>query len=316
MRSLPSTLDIITSGLNEEKCIPELYRRIVNEMQQFPEVKWQLIVCDNGSSDNSWAIICDLAKKDARVFGIRLSRTYSFDSGLTCGLDHASAEAVILMASDLQDPPEVFSKFFQKYCEGFDQVAVKVIKKDQVPYLRRLLSGLFYKIANRFTENMIPRNVSDFRMVSRIAYVGIRSLRESNRFLRGIMAWSGYRTAFVEMERPARHAGKSAFLQIKLFKVIQWATNAIFAYSAYPLQLIAVTGVFFGLISIIATIVSSIMWLVIGVPFAGFGTLVSLITLGFSILLLSMGIISQYLALVYEEVKMRPLYLISETTKV
>lgn len=314
MRQLPGTLDIVTSGLNEEECLPELYRRVANEMLQFSEIKWKLIICDNGSTDNTWAVICEIAKNDARVLGIRLSRTYSFDSGLTCGLDHATAEAVILMASDLQDPPEIFSSFFQKYCEGFDQVAVKIVKKDQVPMLRRVLSALFYKIANKFTENMIPRNVSDFRMVSRTAYVGIRSLRENNRFLRGIMAWTGYKTAFVEIERPARHAGKSAFLDIHLFKVIQWAANAIFAYSAYPLQFISVIGVLFSFISMIGTVVSSIMWLIIGVPFAGFGTLVFLITLGFSIMLLSMGIISQYLALVYEEVKMRPLYLISETT--
>jgi len=316
MRAFPDTLDIVTSGLNEEDCIPELYRRIAFQMQSYPMIKWRLIYCDNGSTDKSWEIISDLAIKDSRVLGIRLSRTFSFDSGLTCGLDHASAEAVIVMASDLQDPPETFPIFFTKYCEGFDQVAVRIVKKEHVPYLRRFLSGIFYTIANKFTENMIPRNVSDFRMISRNAYSGIRSLRESNRFLRGIMAWSGFKTSIIEIERPARYAGKSAFLNINIFKVIQWAASAIFAYSTIPLQLISFLGIILSIMSMLGTIISAFMWLAIGVPFAGFGTLVSLIALSFSIVLLSLGVIAQYLALVYEEVKSRPIYLISETTRI
>jgi glycosyltransferase involved in cell wall biosynthesis len=312
MRSLPSSLDIVTSGLNEEACIPELHRRIFKVMKNFPQISWRLIICDNGSTDRTWEIIKELSAQDANIVGIKLSRTFSFDSGLTCGLDHASAEAVILMASDLQDPPEVIIEFLDYYQKGFDQVVAKIIKKDQVPVVRRFFSMIFYKIANKLSKNMIPRDVSDFRLLSKNAYQATRSLRERNRFLRGLMAWTGFETAVVEIERPERFAGNSKYLETRLLKVIQWASSAIFSHSSLPLELVSVVGLTASIISGLATFVFAGVWIFVGVPFAGYGTIVGLLAVGFSLVLLSIGILAQYLALVYEEVKHRPLYVISE----
>ena len=312
MRNLPKTLDIVTSGLNEEECIPELYRRIVVVLENYPEITWRLIICDNGSSDNTWKEISRLSQNDSRIIGLRLARTFSFDNGLTCGLDHADAEAVILMASDLQDPPEVFIEFLNRYQDGFDQVVARVIKKDHVPPLRRVLSKYFYKIANSITKDMIPKDVSDFRLLSRSAYIAARSLRERNRFLRGLIAWTGFNTAYIEIDRPERFAGNSVFLNVKLLRIIQWASSAIFSHTSLPLELVTLVGITSSVLSALATLIFSIIWFVNGVPFAGYGTIVGLLSVGFSLVLLSIGILAQYLALIYEEVKQRPLYIISE----
>jgi glycosyltransferase involved in cell wall biosynthesis len=312
VRDLPKTLDVVTSGLNEEECIPELYRRITIVLEQYPEIIWRLIICDNGSTDNTWKIITDLSQKDSRVIGLRLARTFSFDNGLTCGLDHAEAEVVILMASDLQDPPEVFKEFLDTYRTGFDQVVARIIRKNHVPLLRRILSKIFYKIANTLTKNMIPKDVSDFRLLSRSAYVAARSLRERNRFLRGLIAWTGFNTAYVEIDRPERFAGNSVFLNIKLLRIIQWASNAIFSHTSLPLELVTLIGIVSSILSALATFIFSLIWLINGVPFAGYGTIVGLLSVGFSLVLLSIGILAQYLSLIYEEVKQRPLYVISE----
>jgi dolichol-phosphate mannosyltransferase len=286
--------------------------KIFKVMKNFPQISWRLIFCDNGSTDRTWETIKELSAQDANIVGIKLSRTFSFDSGLTCGLDHASAEAVILMASDLQDPPEVIIEFLDYYQKGFDQVVAKIIKKDQVPVVRRFFSMIFYKIANKLSKNMIPRDVSDFRLLSKNAYQATRSLREQNRFLRGLMAWTGFETAVVEIERPERFAGNSKYLETRLLKVIQWASSAIFSHSSLPLELVSVVGLTASIISGLATFVFAGIWIFVGVPFAGYGTIVGLLAVGFSLVLLSIGILAQYLALVYEEVKHRPLYVISE----
>jgi dolichol-phosphate mannosyltransferase len=168
-------------------------------------------------------------------------------------------------------------------------------------------------LANHFTGNIIPRGVSDFRLMSRTAYLGVRQLNERNRFLRGLIAWTGYKTATVEIERPKRFAGDSKFVAIKLKKVVNWALSAILVHTTLPLTAISVLGFLFSGFSVLMTFVFSILWLTDGVPFAGFGTIVGLISLGFSLILLSLGVIAQYLALIYEEVKGRPSYLVAET---
>lgn len=308
------TLDILSSVLNEEVCLPELYERISNVMSSHPTYAWRLIVCDNGSVDSSWKIIQDLACKDSRVLGIRMSRTFPLDSAFTCGLDLATADAVVIMASDLQDPPEVIHQFLQKYEEGYEQVVAKIVKRESVPFIRRVLSNAFYELANRLTKNLIPKGVSDFRLLSKTAYEAARSLRERNRFLRGLVAWTGFKTAEIEMERPPRFGGDSKFVSLKLSGVIQWAFGSIFAHTTAPLIWVSVLGVFFSVLSAFATAVLSLFWIFKGVPFAGFGTIVGFVCLGFSLVLLSIGVIAQYIALIYEEVKARPIYIIAQRT--
>lgn len=308
------SLDIVTSALNEELCLPELFERLSAVMDSHPEFSWRLIVCDNGSTDSTWSVIQNLSVSNPQILGIRMARMFPFDSALTCGLDLASADAVVIMCSDLQDPPEVIHQMLVKYNEGFDQVVVRIRSRPSLSFVRSFLSNIFYSIANRLTNNMIPKGVSDFRLMSRKAYTAVRSLRERNRFLRGLAAWTGFNTAQIEIDRPERFGGDSKFLTSRLSKVIQWAFSGIFAHTSAPLIWVSTTGFFFSLISTLATIIFAIFWIFKSVPFAGFGTIVGLVSLGFSITLLSIGIIAQYIALIYDEVKARPLYIISQRT--
>lgn len=311
---MKKSLDIVTSAFNEEDCIAELFKRIEAVMKDHPEYNWRLLACDNGSTDSTWLQILELSKIHSNILGIRMSRSFTFDQALTCGLDQATGDAIVIMASDLQDPPEVIHKFLQKFEEGYDQVVAKVISKKTVPITRRFLSRLFYLVANRYTNNMIPRGVSDFRLLSKKVYLAARGLREKNRFLRGLIAWTGFNTAVIEIERPERHAGDSKFLSIKLSKVIQWASSAILSHTSKPLLSISYLGIGLSAISLVSTIAFAIFWIFKGVPFAGFGTIVGLIIMSFSFLLLSVGVLGQYISLIYEEVKDRPIYIISERT--
>jgi glycosyltransferase involved in cell wall biosynthesis len=308
------SLDIITSALNEEECLVELYNRISAVMGRRPNYQWRFIICDNGSIDRTWEIIDGLSKKDSRVLGIRMSRTFTLDSAFTLGLDLATADAAVIMASDLQDPPELIGDFLEKFEAGYEQVVAKIVKRNSVPFVRRHLSNLFYVIANKATNNMIPRGVSDFRLLNRRAYQAAQSLKERNRFLRGLIAWTGFKTAVIEIERPERFAGDSKFVDIKIRKVFNWAVAAILSHTSAPLVWLSIFGFTMSTISFLATIVMSGFWIFQGVPFAGYGSIVGLISLGFSLLLLAIGIIAQYLALIYEEVKGRPIYIIAERT--
>lgn len=308
------TLDIITSALNEEDCIEELYIRLSTVMASHPQYSWRLIFCDNNSSDRSWEKIKGLSDDPGKVLGIRMSRTFNLDAAFTLGLDLATADAAIIMASDLQDPPEVIHDFLKEFESGYEQVVAKVIKREHVPFIRRHLSNLFYMIANRATNNMIPRGVSDFRLLSRPAYLAARKMQERNRFLRGLLAWTGFRTAIVEIERSARFAGESKFVKIRLISVLRWSVAAILSHTTAPLIALSILGLTLSGISLLTTLIFSAIWLIAGVPFAGFGTIVGLISIGFSLNMFAIGILAQYIALIYEEVKARPNYIIAERT--
>ena len=311
---MPS-LDIITSAYNEEECLPELFRRVTNVMTGESEYDFRLIVIDNGSADKTWELICHESERNNKVVGIRMSRNFSLDSAFTCGLDYATADVAIVMTSDLQDPPEAIPQLLRKFEEGYDQVLAKILKRESVPVLRRLLSKIFYKLAKAMTSGMLPESVSDFRLVNKRTYSAIRRLRESHRFLRGLGAWVGFKTTHIEIERPPRFAGESKWLGMSFFRVIGVASKSILAYSAQPLAWVSIVGLSMSALSIFGLFLLVIFWVIFGVPFAGFGSLIGVMVLGFSLIMFAIGILAQYLGLIYEEVKQRPLYLVTETSQ-
>jgi dolichol-phosphate mannosyltransferase len=308
------TIDIITSAYNEEECLPELFSRITSVMEKEKSYSYRILVMDNGSIDQSWEIISEAAQKDGRINGFRMSRNFTVDAAFTCGLDNATADLAIIMTSDLQDPPEAIPVLLRKYEEGFDQVLVKISKRKSVPFVRRLLSKLFYRVANEMTSGMLPESVSDFRLVNKRTYEAIRRMRESHRFLRGLGAWVGFKTTYIEMERPERFAGESKWLGMSIFGVIAQASRSILAYSAKPLAWVSALGITLSIGSIVIMSGLAVFWIIQGVPFAGFGSLIGVTVLGFSLTMLCIGVLAQYMGLIYEEVKQRPLYLVTEST--
>jgi glycosyltransferase involved in cell wall biosynthesis len=310
-----TSIDFVSSAYNEEDCLPELFERIYGVMNNEPNYSYRILIIDNGSQDKTWEIIKSESDKNSKVVGIRMSRNFSLDSAFTCGIDYAEADVAIVMTSDLQDPPEAIPLLLRKYEEGYDQVLAKISKRASVPLMRRIFSKMFYKLARSMTSGMLPESVSDFRLLNRRTYSAIRQLRESHRFLRGLGAWVGFKTTHIEIERPPRFAGRSKWLGMSIFRVVGIASKSILAYSAQPLAWVSVLGLTLSIISIVGLILLAAFWILFGVPFAGFGSLIGVTVLGFSLTMLCIGILAQYVGLIYEEVKRRPLYLVTETSK-
>ena len=213
------------------------------------------------------------------------------------------------MAADLQDPPELISEFLRKWEDGFENIYMIVNERQGISAVRRLNSKLFYKIAALLTGNRFPQNASDFRLVDKKVYLEVRKLEERNRFVRGLFGWVGFRSIGITANRPPRFAGSSG---AHTLKVIDLAFKGIFAHSYIPLKLITISGLALSLIAFISIPALLLLWVLIGVPFAGFGTLVSVLLLAFGLLALMLGLIAEYVGLIYEEVKQRPNFIVAE----
>lgn len=309
------TLEIVTSALNEQDCLPELFRRLNEVLSPETKYEWQITVFDNGSRDRTWELITREAMINPRVRGFRMSRTFNLDAALTAGLDLANSDIVVLMTSDLQDPPESIPLLLREYEKGFEQVLVKVTKRDHVPFIRRLMSKFFYRSANWMTDGMLPEMVSDFRLLDRKVYESLRNLRESHRFLRGLGAWVGFSTSSIEIERSKRYAGESKWLKSSLKTVIEYAIKSIYSHTSRPLMWVSYLGIFLSISSFIYLAFMSTLWILTDTPFNGFGTIVGFVVLGFAITLSAIGVLAQYIALIFEEVKGRPIYIIADSTK-
>jgi dolichol-phosphate mannosyltransferase len=249
----------------------------VDELAKRLSQDFEAIIIENGSIDSTWEKLQAISKADKRFKILKLSRNFRMDGGLTAGLDYVSGDACILMTADLQDPPELIPTFLRKWEEGFENVYGIVTKREGTGPIRTMNSKMFYWLAGKLTDGRIPRNASDFRLVDRKVYLAVRGMTERN-----------------------------------TFKVLDLAFKGIFAHSYKPLRLITVFGFLVSAISFFSIVPLLFMWVYAGVPFAGFGTLVALLLLVFGIVSLMLGILSEYVGLIYEEVKGRPNFLVSE----
>jgi dolichol-phosphate mannosyltransferase len=306
---LKKLVSVIVPAFNEESCIDELARRLKIVFSKNEKYDFEALIIENGSTDRTWEILKVINDKDPRFKVIRLARNFRMDGGITAGLNFAKGDAVVFMTADLQDPPELISEFIKKWEDGFENVYMQVSKRVGTGPLRTFNSKAFYWLAGKLTDNRIPKNVSDFRLLDRKVYEAVRGMNERNRFVRGLVAWVGFRSVGVEAERPERFGGES---KAHSLKVIDLAFKGIFSHSYVPLKLITMTGVALSLISFVSLLVWMIVWITSGVPFAGFGTIVSLAVLAFGTLTFMLGIIAEYLGLIYEEVKGRPNFIVAE----
>lgn len=294
---------------NEEDCVDELYSRLVELFTLEKAYEFEVIIIENGSIDSTWQKLQKINKVDSRFKVVKLSRNFRMDGGLTAGLDFVQGDACVLMTSDLQDPPEFISKFLREWEQGWENIYAIVSKRSGISFMRRLNSRAFYVIASFMTDGLIPRNASDFRLVDKKVYKAIRDMQERNRFVRGLFAWSGFKSLGIPINRPPRFGGIS---NAPNRKVLDLALKGIFAHSLKPLRFIAILGLIMFIFTIFVLLPLSILWHSQGVPFAGFGSILGTILLLNSILFLILGIIGEYLGLIYEEVKQRPNYIVSE----
>ena len=302
-------ISLIIPAYNEEECVDELFNRLVKVFATEDKYNFEVIIVENGSIDSTWDKLQEIASKDSRFKILKLSRNFRMDGGLTAGLDFIKGDACVLMTADLQDPPELLSEFLRYWEQGYENIYGVITKREGTGPIRTMNSKLFYWLAGKLTDGRIPRNASDFRLVDRKVYLAVRGMTERNRFVRGLFAWAGFNSIGVPMERPPRFGGVS---NAHTLKVLDLAFKGIFAHSYKPLRLITVFGFVLSALSFISILPLFFLWLFVGVPFAGFGTLVGLFLLVFGIVSLMLGILSEYVGLIYEEVKSRPNYVVSE----
>jgi glycosyltransferase involved in cell wall biosynthesis len=303
-------IDIVSSALNEENCIQELVQRISKVFEDLSGYEWTLYLFDNGSTDNTWLEICKEAEKDNRVIGLRMTRTFDFDNALTAGLELSDGYATVIMASDLQDPPEVIPDFLEELSRGASQVVARVTERETLPFHLKILTKIYYRIASWATDGRMPQNVSDFRVISKEMRESVLTINERHRFLRGIMAWTGYRTHFIEIVRPARFAGKR---RNTIFVLVPIAIKTLLANSLKPISAVSTFAIFTSFVSFLALVIMAGRFVFFGVPFSGFGTLTGLAMLSFSVLVIILGVIAEYVGLIYNEVRGRPHYIIADS---
>lgn len=301
------TYSLVVPIWNEESIIPELYRRVVNVMDS-TGAPWEMICINDGSRDRSLHLLTQLHEQDARIKVLDFSRNFGHQIAITAGADFAEGDAVIVMDSDLQDPPEVVADLIAKWQEGYEVVYAVRTRREGETWFKLTTAKLFYRLLKRITDVEIPLDTGDFRLMDRRVVLAMRQLREQHRFMRGLSSWVGFKQIGVQYERAERYAGETKY---PLRKMVRLANTAITNFSYLPLQLATYLGFILATLSLIGMIIAVVLRLSGSSFFLGQATtLVSVLLLG-GIQLIVLGIIGEYLGRIYDEVKGRPLYIVS-----
>ncbi len=299
---------IVAPVFNECEILPELHRRISAVMESLGET-WELILVDDGSSDGSSEKIRELAAQDPHVKPLIFARNFGHQIAATAGLDYSSGDAVVIIDSDLQDPPEVIAELVAKWREGYEVVYAVRAEREGESWFKLFTASLFYRLIFRITDVKIPLDTGDFRLMDRKVVNVMNSMRERDRFLRGMSAWVGFRQIGVPYKRAARFAGSTKY---PFKKMLRLALNAITGFSYFPLQLATWIGFAAAGLSMIFIPVVVIERLMGRQEFLGQATtLVMVLFLG-GVQLICLGILGEYIGRIYDEVKGRPLYIVRE----
>lgn len=309
MELMKKLISIIIPAYNETDCVDELARRLKLIFDAESTYDFECVIVENGSLDDTYEKLLKIHESDSRFKILKLARNFRMDGGLTAGLSYVTGDACVLMTADLQDPPELIPDFLRLWEQGYENVYGIVTERQGTGPIRTFNSKAFYWLANMLTDGRVTKNASDFRLIDKTVYETVRAMDERNRFVRGLFSWVGFNSIGVPMVRPPRHGGVS---NAHTFKVLDLAFKGIFAHSYKPLRLISVIGMLVSLGAVLTTIWLAIQAIAFGVPFSGYGTIMCTLLLGIGIITLLLGVIGEYLALIYEEVKRRPNYIVSK----
>lgn len=300
------SLSLVLPFFNEEETIPELERRLGHFLQSIGET-WEVIMVDDGSSDRTRELLSALAERDPRYRLVGFSRNFGHQIAITAGIDYARGEATVVMDSDLQDPPEVVAQMLEKSRQGFDVVYGVRTRRENETIFKRATAAVFYRTLRMMVGVDIPLDTGDFRLMTRRVVLTMRSLRETSRFVRGMVAWVGFRQAAVYYERPGRFAGETHY---PLRKMLKFAMDGVVSFSTVPLRFATWLGVAcgFAALCVAAWAVGSKLWGQPTVP--GWATIMLAVSVTASAQLLMIGILGEYIGRIYEEVKRRPLYVV------
>ena len=292
----------------EEEVAYECYHRLTDVMSR-GETDYELIFVNDGSTDKTLPILKGIALNDKKVKVISFSRNFGHQNAVTAGVFGASGDAIVIIDADLQDPPELIPDMIAKWNEGYDVVYAKRKQRKGESIFKLVTAKYFYKFLHAMSDVEIPKDTGDFRLMDRKVAEVFKNMPERNRFIRGMISWVGFKQIPLEYERQERFAGKTKY---PLKKMLKFASDGIIGFSSKPLKMISFVGGCTILLSIILFIYSIIEKMIKGSTVQGWTSLICAVTLFSGVQLLSLGIIGQYIARIYDESKQRPLYIVDE----
>jgi polyisoprenyl-phosphate glycosyltransferase len=299
----PSLVSVVAPAYNEDALLDAFYARVCSALEG---LQFELVIVDDGSSDGTPLCLERIADADPRVRVITLSRNFGHQTALTAGLDHARGDAVVMLDCDLQDPPELIPTMLDHWRAGCDVVyAVRETRAGE-SHFKLTTARWFYALFGALAQVRLAPNSGDFRLLDRGALDALLSMRERNRFLRGMTVWVGYTQAAVPYQRDPRHAGETKY---NFTRMLRFSADAVLSFSDRPLQLATLLGFLISLLAFIAIPVVVVLRL-LGHYLPGFGALTIVVLLLGGIQLIAIGIIGEYVGRIYDEVKGRPLYLV------
>lgn len=303
----PASLSLVVPVFNESETLDLFINRVTEVFAKESSITIEFIFVNDGSTDATLDTLLARQKTDARIRIVDLSRNFGKEAALTAGLQVATGDAVIPIDADLQDPPEVIPAMLAKWREGYEVVLARRTNRQSDSLAKRASAGWFYKVHNRIANPKLPENVGDFRLMDRLVVEALKELPESRRFMKGLFAWVGFRTASVDYERPGRVAGRSKFNGWKLWN---FALEGITSFSTDPLRIWTYLGFTVSLASLAFAAFIALRVLIHGVDVPGYASIMVAVTFLGGLQLIGIGVIGEYLGRTYIESKRRPTYLI------
>jgi len=308
-REYPASVSIVIPVYNEAEVLPLLRDRLSAFMDGLGTLV-ELLLVNDGSSDQTIEGLHIWAEEDARVTLLNLARNFGHQAAVTAGLDHATGDAIVVMDADLQDPPEVIHQMLAEYCRGYDVVYGKRVARKGETWFKRWTAWAFYRVMRKLIHPDLPEDVGDFRLISRRCLDAVASMRETHRFLRGMFSWAGFPQTAVTYARDARAAGVTKY---PLWKMLRFAWTAAISFSPLPLRLSFGLGVLLALVGG-AQVVNGLVYYALGLYVVPCWTsLMVVVCLIGSAILISIGVLGEYVGRIFEESKGRPLYVVADT---
>jgi len=301
-----ASLSVVVPLYNEEAVLPDFHRRLAAVLDAI-EADAEIIYVNDGSRDGTMALLTEIHDRDAHVAVVELSRNFGKEVAMSAGLDAASGDAIVVIDADLQDPPELIPQMISAWREGNDVVLMRRKTRAQESWLKKMTARAFYRAMGSIGTIDIPENVGDFRLLSRRAAAALRQFPERTRFMKGLFAWIGFPSTEIEYDRDGRFAGTTKWSYWRLWN---FALEGITSFSVVPLKLASYAGLLTALIAFGYGIKVIVKTLLYGDPVAGYPTLVVLVLFLGGLQLMALGLIGEYLARMFIEVKQRPLYLV------
>lgn len=302
-------VSILIPFYNEQEVLPSLFERLQSLIDSNDNYQWEVMLINDGSTDNSLCLVKQMRLRDKRFRYIDLSRNFGKETAMLAGFDNVTGDCMVIMDADLQHPPEVIPQMLKLWEEGYDDIYGKRNNRGKEPWLRRKLSLLYYKLLQKTTNVSILQNVGDFRLLDRICIDALCSMRESQRYTKGMFQWIGFKKKEFTFDQDDRVAGNTKWSYIKLLNL---AIEGITSYTTSPLKIATVMGLIVSFCAFIYMLFVLIKAIAVGDPVAGYPTIMVVMLFLGGVQLLSLGIIGEYIGRIFNETKNRPAYFVRE----